>query len=805
MDVSQSKFGPRAAVAIVCGASALPLAAVLGEEVKLWFRGPEHIVIPMLVSAILAGLVIGFLTAQRTRARTQPFAEESTKAGFLAALIAAALLVARETIRHGQPGHFAAPGFRALFIVAVTILPATLLAMFAGSLARAARLALQGEGAGMAFRFRAVHLLYGACVLALFSPFVPGLLKEPPAKKPLVATAPVLSQNRFDETKTEPVPPQSPRFKYEKPDGFDEAPANRITVAHVKSLPSVDHEQPAAISPDGRKLAFHLRNKPFPLLAILDLDTFTELSRIQLGTEIYSLTWSPDSSRLAAILQTDDSRYMGVIFPEQRRVVSLPRLSSSQIFLGALSWPNEKEVLLHTDEVKALALNLESLTLRPLEEAIFYRALSDSQKQKVKEWPVFGPPKSTTRALEFGWSLNVAQPRRTEGNQDFLVTGHPHIVVSDSTHAARVHLSHPNIQSGQVMFTPDGTKAVILHREESAVLYLGLREATKVFLRLNTRQKSEDFPQHEAIKKALSETRLCAFIYAPLINPLNNAVIGADTSSLRAIVRFHTWDSTTAKVWIQDEFHPVEKDDVISVLHTWDDSKFIPLNGGAAADWWTPVGTDGDATFSSVPTITSAPTIEFGTQVVPLTSGTGLVVGEVHKNNLLKRELPTPGIQNETPTFIPPLPVKTANSAPQANRFSEKDVVNFINFHHRKSSNGDIVGLMNDYADRVEHYNAGVVDRAFVQAQEEKYQAPGHTIFERVSGQIRQTTLAPDKIRVEYPLQFVRISPDGSWTKGVADVTLEIQAAMGGLRIVKQNSVSRENEKQKGRGQLPPL
>ena len=112
---------------------------------------------------------------------------------------------------------------------------------------------------------------------------------------------------------------------------------------------------------------------------------------------------------------------------------------------------------------------------------------------------------------------------------------------------------------------------------------------------------------------------------------------------------------------------------------------------------------------------------------------------------------------------------------------------------------------MNDYADRVEHYNAGIVERAFVQAQEEKYHAPGYTIFERVSGQIRQTTLAPDKIRVEYPLQFVRISPDGSWTKGVADVTLEIQAAMGGLRIVKQNSVSRENEKQKGRGQLPPL
>ena len=727
----------------------------------------------MLVSAILAGLVIGFVTARRTPVRAQPFAEAATKAGFLAALIAAALLVARETIRHAQPGQFAAAGFRALFVASVTILPATLLAMFAGSMARATRLALQGDGTSTAFQFRAVHLLYVACVLALLSPFVPGLLKEPPPPgKSVVATAPTSAPKRA----AEPAPPPPPSFKYEKPDGFDAAPATRITVSHVKPLDGVDLEQPALLSPDGRKLAYHRRNQPFPLLTILDLDTFTELARIELGTEIDSAAWSPDSTRLAAVFQSDDSRYMGIIFPEQRGVVPLPRPESPRISRGVLTWPDEKEVVIHADDKKTLALNLDTLTLRSLDEAPFFRALSDPQKGRIKTRPVAASPKNANRALAFEWSLNAAGPRWMGGDLIFLAGGQPRIVASDSAHAARVHLSHPDIRKAQVMFTPDGTKVVILHPQESAVLYLGLREAPKTVLRLDMRHKPEDFPQSEAIKNAISEKRLCAFIYAPLINPLNNAVIGANTSSLHALVRFQSWNANTAEVWIQDEFRPVEKADVVSIFHTWDKRQFVPLNEGAAADWWTPVGTDGDTALTAIPATASAPAVEFGPAVESEARASGLIVQDERKAMADKSDLPKPQNQVEPTTFTPPPSPPAVNPAPQPGRFSDKDVVNFINFHHQKSSNRDITGLMNDYADWVQHYNDGIVERAYVRAEEEKYHAPGYAVFERVRGQIRQTTLAADRIRVEYPLQFVRISPDTSWIKGVSDVTLELQA-----------------------------
>lgn len=65
--------------------------------------------------------------------------------------------------------------------------------------------------------------------------------------------------------------------------------------------------------------------------------------------------------------------------------------------------------------------------------------------------------------------------------------------------------------------------------------------------------------------------------------------------------------------------------------------------------------------------------------------------------------------------------------------------------------------------------------------------------------------LPGEHVRVEYALQFLRVAPDASWTKGMADVVLELVFTPEGLRIVKQNSVPRDKERQKGRGNIPYL
>ena len=138
-------------------------------------------------------------------------------------------------------------------------------------------------------------------------------------------------------------------------------------------------------------------------------------------------------------------------------------------------------------------------------------------------------------------------------------------------------------------------------------------------------------------------------------------------------------------------------------------------------------------------------------------------------------------------------------------QLTDREVFAFVKRHHQKAELGNIDDILADYGEKVEHFDKGLVDKAFIRAEEERYHAPGHSISERVPAQLSLLPLGPDRIRVSYPLQFVRVAPDATWVKGVADVTLEIAMTPQGFRIVKQNSVPRESERKKGRGNIPIL
>jgi hypothetical protein len=307
------------------------------------------------------------------------------------------------------------------------------------------------------------------------------------------------------------------------------------------------------------------------------------------------------------------------------------------------------------------------------------------------------------------------------------------------------------------------------------------------------RSKLNESPQAEVLKKALGEKKLCAFVFAPVINPLNNKVVGAEYHIPKATVRFISWEDTSAEVWVQDEYAPIESSDVASVLHTWEKREAKPVANERASAWWTITGENGKAQITAVPPKKDAPWIEIGSQVQPHVEGQTFAFDVVRPP---PESLPVVASPNPP---INPLP----SSVPVGN--SARAIVNFITLHHQKSSNRDVDGMMADYAERVEHFKAGVVDRAYIRAEEEEYHAPGYTISERLRGAVRLSEVEHDRVLAEYELQFLRVGPDASWTKGAADVTLEIQTTPQGLRIVKQNSVSRENEKQKGRGNPPSL
>ena len=59
------------------------------------------------------------------------------------------------------------------------------------------------------------------------------------------------------------------------------------------------------------------------------------------------------------------------------------------------------------------------------------------------------------------------------------------------------------------MFSPDGAKIAIIQSGQVTVAFLGLRGAARQAFRIEMKRKIEDFPDSDALKKALADKKLC--------------------------------------------------------------------------------------------------------------------------------------------------------------------------------------------------------------------------------------------------------------------------------------------------------
>jgi hypothetical protein len=696
-------------VAIICAAVAWPLAGVLSRGILSVWGAPSQTILPMLAAGALAGFIVGIATASRSRSAMRVSGDAPTRAGFLTSFIAASVLVTRATILHGRAGHVTDAGLGTLLAAMVAILPGTLFAMFMGGLGRAVRLALDADPAEgkPAFTFRPIHALYSGCVLALLSPFIPGLFSEPPPPKPVVAATPTPTPTPKLVFTPPPKPTPPPKI-YEKPQGFDSADATRITVVTQRTLADVDAGKPMLFSPDGRRIALYRDGESFRGLVVFDLETFTEAFRLTFDTAAKSLAWSPDSERIAGLFERDGARFVAVFDPMRRRLIVLPQPDGEDIPQGKLSWPDANEIVVHPNSGTPNALNLDTLEFRPLEDAGFFKALDDAHKQSVKSVPSLAFPKSLTCLFDIKRQFQTAVPRFAKDGVSFgFRVGAATIVASDPERWVRRHLSDIPLADAGFLFSPDATKVVVVRDRVATFAYLGLREATKTVRTFDTRRNLEDFPQSDVLTKALDDKQLAAFVYEPFTNPLTGKVVAADYRKVKAILRFKSWTDTLAEAWIQDEYYPVEANDVVSGLHVAKESGAVPIGIVGERAWWTILGDNGDSRLSSIPPKKDVPLFEPGFTPNLRTDG---------KN--------PPALPPKSPGNIPPSAAVSqpapAAFQPRQIRPADPKLVGFINFHHQKSSDRNINGLMDDYADQVESFQSGFVDRAFLRDAEEK-------------------------------------------------------------------------------------
>jgi hypothetical protein len=770
MDFEMRKGRAVCAVAPICGLVALPLAALFETGMLRSYLGPASTIFPIFVGASLTGFLIGAVCRDKDdqEARRSSFDDASTRAGFRAAVLAAAVLVLRATLKAGEPGSVAFPALFVLFVAVVALLPATLLAMGAGGFGAALQSALSGDAqAGRSqFRFLPIHLLYVGCVLAFLSPFIPVLLSPPPAE-PIQIAQPVA------RPKTEPPPPP---FRYEKPAELASAAPSRFRVIANKAIAFCSEKQE---------------------LKILDLDTFTQVGSVRPGSTIAALTWSLDSKRLAVISGQGDQTRIGIVAPPDQRMITLPRPSGTEIPDGGISWPDASEVLLHSQGKPPIALNLDSLEFRPLADARFFNTIDDAKRSRISLTQAAATAKSDRWEYVVAWAVRTAGPEFSGGVYNFDTTGQPGLAARDLKADTRTHLPELALQlQDRVVFAPDGSKVIIVRDASAVVHYIGLRDEAPAVRRLEMKRRAAELPPPAEADRQLAGKSLFGFVYAPLINPLNQRIVGADWMRVKGVVRLIKWTDTAADVAPVEEFAEIHPDDVVSELHLWEKAQAKPVAAYSGTPWWVSIGNQQAATQSP------------GTDKPVETRIERVLTIERDAYSLLLAgvTLPSPpSVPSQVPA--PPAFEQRPEPPPAAvvddGRRGIPLIDAFIRKHHAKSSNADVQGLMADYAGRVQHYKSGIVSKEFIHAEEMKYHAPGSRIQERVRGEVQIASIGGGFYTATYDLLFVHSKADGSWTRGVATVNLEVWMTPSGPLITKQNSVSQESEKRKGRG-VPP-
>jgi hypothetical protein len=155
---------------------------------------------------------------------------------------------------------------------------------------------------------------------------------------------------------------------------------------------------------------------------------------------------------------------------------------------------------------------------------------------------------------------------------------------------------------------------------------------------------------------------------------------------------------------------------------------------------------------------------------------------------------PTPGTT--------PAPTTTAqfNSSPVASatvpaRNLRSEVERFVYDHLRKSVNADISGMLADYADRVDYYENGYVDRGFIMRDRQTFAAGWPVLKINPTSYLRiDESAGGNQVTVAFNYHFDARNNKGIHSLGDTTNIWVLDTSSGGLKIVseKQNVTNRK-------------
>lgn len=538
-------------VGLVTGFVCFPIVLFLG-----WWEGVSNqiaviLVLPIVMVSALAGAIASAMVASMTApAMAGAPLRAGARAGFLASLVGGAMAVLASTFHEfgigAPPGlhsdwgalSLLVPSSRGLRVIVLALLalpPAIFFGLTGALLAGALKGDTIRKGANEEASAPPHHQRSPIFVAALaltiacyFSPLLVFLKAMP---------GPVIAQKPVPVTLAPSAPPP---FHYEIPAGFGTAsPAERIVVGEQR-LHEVRADAAMALAPDGKHFA-HVRSNSKSGVVIRDLSSLDVIATYPTNAEPMALAWSPNSKRLLCFLPNQ----LRVFDIPSRREFVLPKPKDAHLPHAHLFWWRDETVVFRPSEDPSLTLDLDMLTFHSHEDDAERKTWEPAEQERwARE---LNPALPSTEKWRFSVHPDVISFDVDDYKNELWELRHS-LRLSQTDKSSGFSKVFPEIEMKQgtgMLIARDGSKCIRVEESGVDVFYFGLRPKPALSIHITTK-----LPSDVGSADLIGRKRLCAFVCSPMINPLNEKVIGPDRERVKALAVFVLWEGQAAELAI---------------------------------------------------------------------------------------------------------------------------------------------------------------------------------------------------------------------------------------------------------------
>jgi ketosteroid isomerase-like protein len=562
-----------------------------------------------------------------------------------------------------------------------------------------------------------------------------------------------------------PKPTSPPSFAYSKPDGFDQAPVHRWDLVAHQTISPMDWRKPMAIAPNGQFLVYCRGDQA----VIRDLHSEQETASFALS-DPSALAWSPESDRVF-YTESDNSAYVGVLDIAQQRTHRLPIPKGEWVpMVEPLWWANEEVLFFTSPDYRFL--NLDTLRVKAIDRSTAWSGLSENEQKAFSQRPPLRLPRQNHWQLK-AWLPILSYQTRVDSELPLLLGMDHRLAVADEKAAyVRVFLDVPMQVADRVLASTDGSKFIRVHDGQAEVHYFGLKAAATRTLTLTVKARPNDLSQD--LVDRLDKQQLHAFVADPLINPLNNKVVGANMNAVKALVRIQSWVGTTLTVSVAEAAAEVTAELIVADVHFWTSEGAFLIDEMLGEDWWSEIDSISSQPPGNAPELTREPS----ESLVDVRRSNGL---------FLERQLASASNTRAAPKTTQPEVTPRPSTTTALTAAEKSSITTFIQAHHRKATLRDLDGFASDYAALVEFFKQGRIARSVVRKDQADYQDRWPRISENIMGTIAIELNGRD-IFATYDLSLFLESDDGTSETIRSRVTLGLARGGQGWKITSQDA-----------------